>query len=167
MKKWTQSVQINIREFSVNATSYETTLINSYLLFSFFLWHHYCNKVYMLVVTMYFTHGLVPNENNSSEIYNYFRVHNYFSTCSYVLTNCSWFCGFVSALWMPLESATSVCFTFIPVLISICRSVHYLRFFLSFRTQWNLHTSVTRVIKDDGFVPYLNLIVWMVCSRNF
>ncbi len=30
-KNWTQSVQIKTRESSVNATSYETTLINSYL----------------------------------------------------------------------------------------------------------------------------------------
>ncbi len=35
-KKWTQSVQIKTREFSANATSYETTLINSYLPFSIF-----------------------------------------------------------------------------------------------------------------------------------
>ncbi len=37
INKWTQNVQIKTREFSVNAISYETTLINSYLPFCYFL----------------------------------------------------------------------------------------------------------------------------------
>ena len=41
---------------------------------------------------------------------------------------------YVSTLWMSYEvsGATSLCFTFIPISMRICRSVHYLRFLLTF-----------------------------------